>query len=78
MKIAQEDLNILKEARQKAGWLSLRAEKALLEAQIAETEQKNCILNIYVKYGLKPTDQFDDKSGEVTSAIPVSEKEPTE
>ena len=59
-KISQEDMDEIKRAKVKSTILALSAEKALLESQKADLEQKNIVLNVYVKYGLGVTDQILD------------------
>ena len=59
-KISQEDMDEIKSSRIKSTILSLASEKALLEAQKAELERKNVILNVFVKYGLDLKDQILD------------------
>lgn len=59
-KISQEDMDEIKRAKVKSTILALSAEKALLESQKADLEQKNIVLNVYVKYSLGVTDQILD------------------
>lgn len=72
--ISKEDLASLKDAKTKSAFLAMKAEKAVLEAQLAEAEKRNHILNMYIKYGLSAEDIIDESSGLVKAKEDSKEK----
>lgn len=63
--ITPEDLATIKQVKTKVGFCALRAEKALVEAENAQLEEKNIILNIYIKYGLTLHHKIDETTGKI-------------
>lgn len=59
--ISPEDLTNYKMAK-------LAATQKVLEGQNAELQFKNLVLNMFMKYGLKLEDSFDENTGEVKEA----------
>lgn len=57
-KISEEDSSLIVKLKTRTVILQLQAEKTLLEARNMELEQKNAILNIYIKYGLSRYDEI--------------------
>lgn len=63
--ISMSDLLVIKNAKTKVGHMAQRAEKAILESQLADLEHRNLVLSIYLKYRLNDTDTIDESSGEI-------------
>jgi hypothetical protein len=64
--VSKEDLDLIKNSRNKVQFSMLKAEKASLEAKTDELEYKNAILNMYLKYGLTLDMLIDENTGAVT------------
>lgn len=78
--ITQKELEFLKELKNKHGFLALRAEKGIAEAQLAESTYQNELLKTYLKYGLSMQDSIDHVTGKITrqKTEPVVETEVVE
>ena len=64
--IAPKELEYLKELKNKHGFLALRAEKSISEAQLAESVYQNELLKTYLRYGLSMQDSIDHVTGKIT------------
>lgn len=64
--VSQEDLQAFKAAKNKTTLLTAKAEKAILEARVAELEEKNIVLQLYLKYKLESSDSVDEITGKIT------------
>lgn len=64
-KITTEELNAVRDAKNKAVFATNTAEKARALAQVAELEAQNFILSLYNKYSLKIGDDVIMENGDI-------------
>jgi hypothetical protein len=63
--ISAEDLALLRNTKSKAVVSALQAEKAILETQLADSEYRNLILSLCLKYNLNEQYSIDEATGKV-------------
>jgi hypothetical protein len=72
--VSKEDRQMLEFAKMRRMLALKEAEKVLSQNECAEAEYKNIMLQLYLKYNLRPeTDQMDDK-GNITRNKPKEVK----
>lgn len=67
--ISKEDLFLLRNTKTKVVFSTLQAEKMILENQLAESEYRNLILSLRLKYGLEDNCSIDESTGKVLKPI---------
>lgn len=67
-KIEDKDLYMITVSKMKIELATAEAEKYVLTAKLADSQFKNTVNNIFMKYGLSQGDIIDEKTGEITRA----------
>ncbi len=77
-KISDKDLHKISNAKHKVELAVLTAQKATLEAKLADVEFRSLVQQIFIEYNLGEADRIDDATGQITRMVKEEDIEMTE
>lgn len=63
--VSSEDLQAIQNIKTKAAYMQVLADNAALQAKLAETEVRNAVLMMFVKYNLSNQHTIDFNNGRI-------------